>query len=87
MEIKTEKGEDKALMITFIGEKHAFPNLLKDYLWMDGDTEFAAYKIDHPVLTHPQLILKSKSGKPEQILKGALKKMKKDLEAFYKEFK
>jgi len=80
-----EKGE-RNLKIEIIGEGHTFCNLLRDFLLRNPDVEFAAYRIDHPLVSNPVLYVKTKNGGPEEALKKAIEDIIDSLENFKKVF-
>jgi DNA-directed RNA polymerase subunit L len=62
MELKViEKKPDK-LRMELVGETHTLLNILTEYAW-DAKASQASYIIDHPYLSQPELIVKSKNPK------------------------
>ncbi len=62
MELKVlEKKPDK-IRIEVIGESHTLLNVLTEYAW-EAKASQASYVIDHPYLSNPELIIKSKNPK------------------------
>lgn len=79
MEIEV-KGEDETLL---------YP--LQQKLLQDESVEYATYIMGHPLLEQPKLVVKVKSGKPQNALKRAAKALanqyKECLTLFQKESK
>jgi DNA-directed RNA polymerase subunit L len=80
-----ERGE-RSLKIEIIGEGHTFCNLLRDFLLRNPDVEFAAYRIDHPLVSNPVFYVRTKDGRPEEALRKAAEDMVVALEDFKKIF-
>ncbi|MFH1447329.1 MAG: DNA-directed RNA polymerase subunit L [Candidatus Micrarchaeota archaeon] len=83
MDVKIVSKEGKHMEIELGGERHTFPNLLREVITQDPDVEFAAYNLDHPRFGTPKLYLKTNGNKkPEKVLSDALKKIRKDIAEF-----
>ncbi len=46
------------------------------------DVEFAAYKIEHPLVTDPRVYVKTKKGDPVKVIEKALEALKKEVADF-----
>lgn len=77
MEIKVLKNEEDYLEIELKGEEYGLPNMLKELLLEDKNVEFAAYRMDHPAVSSPVLMVRTSSGSPVSALKNAIKRLKK----------
>ena len=75
-------SKDDVLEVTMVGEDHSFPNLLRETLAQDEDVEFVSYRIDHPQTGSPKLVIRTGKKKPEKALSEAVKKVRKQIEAF-----
>ncbi|MEM2137997.1 MAG: DNA-directed RNA polymerase subunit L [Candidatus Anstonellaceae archaeon] len=82
MEIEVIKNEKDYLEIALKGEDVGFVNALKEFLLADDDVEFAAYRLDHPLVASPVLMVRTKGSAPVSALKTAIKKLKKEAEEF-----
>ncbi|MEM4978762.1 MAG: DNA-directed RNA polymerase subunit L [Candidatus Nezhaarchaeales archaeon] len=82
MKIRILEKSEKSLRFEIIGEDHTFCNILRDFLQRNPDVEFAAYRIDHPLVSNPVFYVKVKSGKPEDVLKKAVEEIISALEDF-----
>jgi len=86
MKIRVLEKREKDLKIEIIGEGHTFCNLLRDFLLRNPNVEFAAYRIDHPLVSNPIFYVKTKDGGPEEALKKAAEEIIDALENFKKVF-
>ncbi len=86
MELKIIEQTEKKLVIDIVGEDHTFCNALKDELAQDENIKFASYRIDHPLLGTPRILIEMKKGEPIKALQGAAKRLKKNLEKIREEF-
>jgi len=87
MEIEVIKKEKNAIEFKLIGQRHAFPNLLKKALLDQKETEFAAYKLMHPLDKDAIFFLKVKDSEPETVLAKAIKEIVKQAKEFEQEVK
>lgn len=83
MEIKVLEGKKNRLVIEIKGEGHTFCNALKKELWNDSHVKIAAYKIEHPLVGIPKLIVET-DGKemPKKALTEAAKRLGKLADKF-----
>lgn len=66
MEVKIlEQGKD-FVKVELIGEDHTLANVLKDELNHDSHVTVSGYKIDHPLVGNPILVVKT-DGKEDPI--------------------
>ncbi len=63
MEIKILKETKTELEFEIIGEGHTFCNALQNFLNNRKEVELSSYKIKHPLLTSPQIYVKTKDMK------------------------
>ena len=83
MELKVLKEEKNTLELEIKGEGHSFCNALKAELWNDEHVRIAAYKIEHPLVGVPKLLVET-DGKetPRKALSAAVKRIEKQLDKF-----
>lgn len=60
MEIKILKESKDELEFEIIGEEHTFSNALQNFLNKRKEVLLASYKIEHPLLSNPQIYVKTK---------------------------
>lgn len=80
MNLEIINNEKDKLEFYIEGERHTLPNILKEKLNKNSDTEFVAYKLDHPIDTRARFVLKAK--KPKQVLKKGIDDLEKDIKNF-----
>jgi DNA-directed RNA polymerase subunit L len=72
MELEIIKNEKDYLEVVLKGEDAGFANSLKELLLEDKDVEFAAYRMDHPMIASPVLIVRTKKSGPLFALRSAI---------------
>lgn len=87
MEIDVKKSSQNELRFLLKGERHSFPNLLKESLLKDSAVTFAAYVLPHPLGPNSEFIVKTNGKSAGKALQDALKDMGKQLSDFEKAFK
>lgn len=60
MEVKILKETKNELEFEIVGEDHTFPNALQNFLNNRKEVVLASYKIKHPLLSNPQIYVKTK---------------------------
>ena len=87
--IKILKSEANLLEMEILDEdKHTIPNLIIKYLLNDKRVEYAGYRIPHPLVSYPRIIVRTKEKyKPIDVLKDIIQKILKDLNEFEGVFK
>ena len=82
MEIEIIKNDKEYLEIGLKGEDCGLPNTLKEILLEDSKVEFAAFRLDHPQVASPVLVIRTKEGSALSALKAAVKKLRKQAADF-----
>ena len=82
MEIDVIKSERDYLEIVIKGEEYGLANMLKELLLEDDKVEFAAFRMDHPQIDNPVLMVRTSEGSPLSALKGAVKRLKRQAADF-----
>ena len=85
MKLEIIKNEKSELEFSVEGERHTIPNLLREKLSQNGDVEFVAYRLDHPLDQKAMFVLKTK-GSAKKILEDTIKELQKDIDEFKKGF-
>ncbi|HDH06945.1 MAG TPA: DNA-directed RNA polymerase subunit L [Thermoproteales archaeon] len=76
MEIRIVKEEENVLEFELPSEDHTFCNLLVNILNKNPHVEFAAYKIEHPLVGVPRIYVRTDgSVKPREVLVEASKQI------------
>ena len=86
MDLKTIKKTSKELEIEITGENETILNPITEVLLQDKDVDYASYMTDHPTSNKRQLYVRVKNGKPEDVLKKAIKQLENEAKAFGKNF-
>ena len=87
MEIDVKKSGSNELHFVLKGERHTFPNLLRETLLKDSSVEFAAYKLTHPLDKSAEFIVRTKGKTAKKAIQDSLKKIGKQVSEFEKAFK
>lgn len=87
MEIDVSKSDKNAIELTIKGERHTFPNLLRNQLLKDKDVKFVSYKLKHPLDKDSDFMLKTEKKDPKKVLLDACKDIQSDISDFEKQFK
>jgi len=86
MELKTIKKTPKELEIEITGENETLLNPITEVLLDYKEVEYASYLTDHPESNKRRLYIRVSSGKPEDILKKAVKYLDDEIKTFSKSF-
>lgn len=87
MEIKVLEEKKNRLVISVDGETHTLCNALVKELWNDKHVKSAGYRIDHPLVGVPSIMLETDGADPRKTISSAIKKLKKAAEDFKKSAK
>ena len=82
MKIEVLKNEKDSVEFKLDGERHTFPNLLKQKLLDNKDVAFVSYVLDHPLEHSARFALKTNGKSPKKILEEAAKEIEADLDDF-----
>ena len=86
MELKTLKKTSKELELEVIGETETLLNPITEVLLENDDVDYASYMADHPEQKMRRLYIRVKKGKPEEVLKKAVKQLENEIKTFSKNF-
>lgn len=86
MELKTIKKTTKELILEITGETETLLNPVAEVLLDYDDVDYASYMSDHPESKKRRLYIRVKKGKPEEILKKAVKQLEDEIKTFSKNF-
>jgi len=86
MELKTIKKTSTELELEITGETETMLNPIAKILLQYEDVDYAAYMSDHPESNKRRLYVRVKKGKPEEILKKAVKQLEDEVKKFGKNF-
>ncbi len=86
MEVRILVNEKNTLEMELIGADQSLAQLLAEKLGSDKDVEFASYKVEHPIIANPKLIVRTKKGEPGKIVLEKLAELKSEVAEFRKQF-
>jgi len=86
MELKKIKKTAKEIEIEITGENETLLNPITEKLLEYDDVDYASYISDHPESNKRTLYIKVKKGKPEDVLKKAVKELGSEVKTFIKDF-
>ena len=85
MEIICVEKEKNKLVVDIIGGGHTICNIIKDELKDNPDVKIASYKIDHPLVGKPRMLIETNTKTtPEKALAAAIKSAKKKTDTLKK---
>jgi DNA-directed RNA polymerase subunit L len=82
MNLKTIKKTTKELELEVTDENETILNPITHMLLEHKDVDYAACIVDHPLSNKRRLYVRVKNGKPEEILKKAVKQLADEAKAF-----
>jgi len=87
MQVNIIDSNKNMLEFEIIKADHTIPRLITDRLNEDKNVEFAAYKIEHPLVSSPKVIVKTKKGDPLDLVLEKIEEIKQEVVDFRKQFK
>jgi len=84
MELKIIKKSAKEIEVEIIGENETILNPITEVLLQNNDVEYASYMSNHPDSKKRKLYIRVKQGKPEDVLKKAVKQLEDEIKTFIK---
>ena len=86
MDLKKIKKTAKELEIEITGVNETILNPITEVLLSYGEVEYASYMADHPESPKRRLYIRVFKGKPEELLKKAIKQLEDEVKTFSKNF-
>ncbi|MBI5223798.1 hypothetical protein HY990_05240 [Candidatus Micrarchaeota archaeon] len=80
--VKIIKKEKDNIEVELGGMDQSLAQMLAEKLSARSEVEFAAYKLDHPIVASPMIIVKTKKGDASKILLEAIKELKEEISEF-----
>jgi DNA-directed RNA polymerase subunit L len=80
MELKFLEDKKNRIVVEVKGETHTFISALTDELWNDDSVKVAAYRIDHPLIGVPRIIVETTGESATEALSKAVQRLKKKIE-------
>ena len=82
MEIRIITHGERHWEVEMLGEDITLPSLLREALLENEDVEFAAYVQEHPQISAPKLVIRTRKKPAKEALKKAADKVGKRFEEF-----
>ena len=82
MEIKVLKEEKNELEFEIVGEDSTLPEIIVHKLNQMPEVDFAAYKIEHPLVGSPRIFLRTKKGSPATAIGKAISALVSEIAEF-----
>ena len=86
MELKTIKKTKNELELEVIDEDETILNPITHILTENEDVDYAACISEHPLSNKRRLYIRVKKGKPDELLKKAVKQLEDEVKKFGKKF-
>jgi DNA-directed RNA polymerase subunit L len=87
MEYEILKEETHELQVQFSEIDHGFLNLIKEAIWQQSGVEMASFRLEHPEVSKPLFVLKTKGKDAKKVWNLALDSAKDQLDKLSKELK
>jgi len=85
MEIEIIEDKKNRLVFDIKGKSYDFCNMLKQELHNDKNVKIASYKVDHPLINIPRMLVETDGTSPKDALLSASQRIKKTADKFKKE--
>lgn len=82
MELNFIDDKKNRVVVEVKGEDHTFCNLLKEELWADNSVKAAAYRIEHPLVKIPNLMVEVSGDSARTVMKRACTRVNNQLDKF-----
>lgn len=87
MDVRVLAQEEDYIELELNGADQGFANALRELLLSDKNVSFAASRVDHPQVSPPRIMVRTKSGSPLAAIKDAARKLRKYASDFHDEAK
>jgi len=84
--VKQLRLDEKMIEIVIEGEGHTFLNILTKIIQENPNVNFAAYRIDHPHISHPRLVVSVNEETPLEAIMEATKQLEEKSQEFIEKF-
>jgi DNA-directed RNA polymerase subunit L len=84
MEIKVLEDKKNKLVLAIEGDTHTVCNALVKELWNDKHVKVAGYRIDHPLISIPNLCVETDGADTRKTISAAVKRLAKAAAEFKK---
>jgi len=87
MEYAVLKEDKDEIQVEFSEANHGFLNMIKEAIWKESGVELASFRMEHPEVSKPVFVLKTKGKEAKKVWNSALDSISSDLDKFEKELK
>ena len=87
MDLEVLRKEKNELEFKLLGQRHAFPNLLRKTLTAMKEVEFVSYRLNHPMDADSVFFLRTKNEDPKKVLQKAIDQIVSETKEFDSEIK
>ena len=84
MELEVIRHEKNLIEFWLKGERHTYPEWLKNALLSNEEVTFAAYTLPHPTDANVKFVVRTKSKDVKKVLLEAVESMEEELSEFEK---
>ncbi len=84
MKVDVLRNEKNFAEFRIEGERHTFPNILRQKLLLRKDVELVSYILDHPTDNAARFVIRTSGKSPKKVLDEAAKEIEDDIEDFGK---
>lgn len=87
MKLNIEEKDSKYWVVEVLEADVSLPNLLSEALVEDSDVDFAACVLEHPSVSNPKIVVRTKTKSAKSALERALKSVSAQVKEFKKQIK
>ncbi len=87
MEVNILNYEKTTLEFELVGAERAIPEMLTNKLSENSGVEFVSYKVEHPLIGNPKIIVKTKTKDALELTLTAVEDIREEVSQFRKAFK
>lgn len=87
MEVNILNCEKTTLEFELVGAERAIPEMLTNKLSENSGVEFVSYKVEHPLVGSPKIIVKTKTKDALDLTLAAVEEIREEVSQFKKAFK
>ena len=86
MKIRWVTEEKNKIEFELLGEDHTFCNVIRRELWEQDDLTLAAYRISHPLISDPLIVVETQKADAVKVLQSSIESLRKKNKALKESF-
>ena len=86
MDIKILQNEKNVFEAELPDVDQSLAQVIAERLNQNPDVEFASYKLEHPIVAHPKLYVRTKKGEAAKLVLSTIAEIKDEVSEFKKQF-